>query len=143
MHISDKGLDLIKRFEGFRDTAYLCPAGVWTIGYGHTQDVKEGDTITQDKAEELLREEVAAKYEPIVVSNTNGLELTQGQFDALVSFVYNVGAYNFETSHLLSLLKAGDIEGAAAQFERWNRAGGKVLDGLTARRAAERELFLS
>ena len=143
MHISDKGLDLIKRFEGFRDTAYLCPAGVWTIGYGHTQDVKEGDTITQDKAEELLREEVAAKYEPIVVSNTNGLELTQGQFDALVSFVYNVGAYNFETSHLLSRLKAGDIEGAAAQFERWNRAGGKVLDGLTARRAAERELFLS
>lgn len=143
MHISDKGLDLIKRFEGFRDTAYLCPAGVWTIGYGHTQDVKEGDTITQDKAEELLREEVAAKYEPIVVSNTNGLELTQGQFDALVSFVYNVGAYNFETSHLLSQLKAGDIEGAAAQFERWNRAGGKVLDGLTARRAAERELFLS
>lgn len=143
MHISDKGLDLIKRFEGFRDTAYLCPAGVWTIGYGHTQDVKEGDTITQDKAEELLREEVAAKYEPIVVSNTNGLELTQGQFDALVSFVYNVGAYNFETSHLLTRLKAGDIEGAAAQFERWNRAGGKVLDGLTARRAAERELFLS
>lgn len=143
MHISDKGLDLIKRFEGFRDTAYLCPAGVWTIGYGHTQDVKEGDTITQDKAEELLREEVAAKYEPIVVSNTNGLELTQGQFDALVSFVYNVGAYNFEASHLLSQLKAGDIEGAAAQFERWNRAGGKVLDGLTARRAAERELFLS
>lgn len=143
MHISDKGLDLIKRFEGFRDTAYLCPAGVWTIGYGHTQDVKEGDTITQDKAEELLREEVAAKYEPIVVSNTSGLELTQGQFDALVSFVYNVGAYNFETSHLLSRLKAGDIEGAAAQFERWNRAGGKVLDGLTARRAAERELFLS
>lgn len=143
MHISDKGLDLIKRFEGFRDTAYLCPAGVWTIGYGHTHDVKEGDTISQDKAEELLREEVAAKYEPIVAANTDSLELTQGQFDALVSFVYNVGAYNFETSHLLTHLKAGDIEGAAAQFERWNRAGGKVLDGLTARRAAERELFLS
>ena len=143
MHISDKGLDLIKRFEGFRDTAYLCPAGVWTIGYGHTHDVKEGDTISQDKAEALLREEVAAKYEPIVTANTEGLELTQGQFDALVSFVYNVGAYNFETSHLLTYLKAGDIDAAAAQFERWNKAGGKVLDGLTARRAAERELFLS
>ena len=123
MHISDKGLDLIKRFEGFRDTAYLCPAGVWTIGYGHTQDVKEGDTISQDKAEALLREEVAAKYEPIVTANTEGLELTQGQFDALVSFVYNVGAYNFETSHLLAHLKAGDIDAAAAQFERWNKAG--------------------
>lgn len=143
MHISDRGLDLIKQFEGFRDTAYLCPAGVWTIGYGHTDGVAEGDTISEEQASALLAQEVAAKYEPIVARNTEELELTQGQFDALVSFVYNVGAYNFETSHLLTHLKAGDIDAAAAQFERWNRAGGKVLDGLTARRAAERELFLS
>lgn len=143
MHISDKGLALIKQFEGFRDTAYLCPAGVWTIGYGHTADVKEGDTMTEEQASELLTQEVAAKYEPIVAEHTQGLELTQGQFDALVSFVYNVGAYNFSKSHLLKLLKEGKPDAAAEEFGRWNRARGKVLEGLTARRAAERELFLS
>lgn len=139
MHTSQKGLDLIKSFEGLRLSAYRCPADIPTIGYGTTAGVKMGDTITKERAEELLREDVK-RFEGYV-NRLVKVPLTQGQFDALVSFVYNLGAGNLSSSTLLRLLNAGDYAGAAAQFERWNKAGGKTLAGLVRRRAAERALF--
>ncbi|WP_104097390.1 lysozyme [Stutzerimonas kunmingensis] len=141
MHISQKGLDLIKSFEGLRLSAYKCPADVWTIGYGATAGVKAGQTITKERAEELLREDVK-RFEGYVERLVK-VPLTQGQHDALTSFVYNLGAGNLSNSTLLRLLNAGDYAGAAAQFDRWNKAGGKVLAGLVRRRAAERALFES
>lgn len=139
MHTSQKGLDLIKSFEGLRLSAYKCPADVWTIGFGTTAGVKPGQTITKERAEELLREDVK-RFEAQVLRLVK-VPLTQGQHDALVSFVYNLGAGNLSNSTLLRLLNAGDYAGAAAQFDRWNKAGGKVLAGLVRRRAAERALF--
>jgi lysozyme len=139
MHTSQKGLDLIKSFEGLRLSAYKCPADVWTIGYGTTAGVKPGQNITKERAEELLREDVK-RFEQQVMRLVK-VPLTQGQFDALTSFVYNLGAGNLSNSTLLRLLNAGDYAGAAAQFDRWNKAGGKVLAGLVRRRAAERALF--
>ncbi len=139
MHTSQKGLDLIKSFEGLRLSAYRCPADIPTIGYGTTAGVKMGDTITKERAEELLREDVA-RFEAQVLRMVK-VPLTQGQHDALVSFVYNLGAGNLSNSTLLRLLNSGDYKGAAAQFDRWNKAGGKTLAGLVRRRAAERALF--
>jgi lysozyme len=139
MHTSQKGLDLIKSFEGLRLSAYKDVVGVVTIGYGTTSGVKMGDTITKERAEQLLREDVE-RFESQVLRLVK-VPLTQGQHDALVSFVYNLGAGNLSNSTLLRLLNAGDYAGAAAQFNRWNKAGGKVLSGLVRRRAAERALF--
>jgi len=139
MHTSQKGLDLIKSFEGLRLSAYKDVVGVVTIGYGTTSGVKMGDTITKERAEELLREDVK-RFEGQVLRLVK-VPLTQGQLDALVSFTYNLGAGNLGNSTLLRLLNAGDYAGAAAQFDRWNKAGGKVLAGLVRRRAAERALF--
>ncbi len=139
MHTSQKGLDLIKSFEGLRLSAYKCPADVWTIGYGTTAGVKPGQTITKERAEELLRDDVK-RFEGQVLRLVK-VPLTQGQFDALVSFTYNLGAANLGNSTLLRLLNAGDYKGAAAQFDRWTKAGGKELPGLVKRRAAERALF--
>ncbi len=139
MHTSQKGLDLIKSFEGLRLSAYKCPADVWTIGYGTTAGVKPGQTITKERAEELLRDDVK-RFEDQVLRLVK-VPLTQGQLDALVSFTYNLGAANLGNSTLLRLLNAGDYKGAAAQFDRWTNAGGKELPGLVKRRAAERALF--
>lgn len=139
MHISETGLALIRQFEGLRLSAYRCPAGIPTIGYGTTAGVKMGDTITKERAEELLREDVK-RFEAQVLRLVK-VPLTQGQFDALVSFVYNLGAGNLSNSTLLRLLNAGDYKGAAAQFDRWVYASGKRLSGLVKRRAAERALF--
>jgi len=139
MHTSQKGLDLIKSFEGLRLSAYKDVAGVVTIGYGTTSGVKMGDTITKERAEELLREDVA-RFEA-QVQRLVKVPLTQGQHDALVSFVYNLGPGNLSNSTLLRLLNSGDYNGAAAQFDRWTKAGGKTLAGLVRRRAAERALF--
>jgi len=139
---SNAGLDLIKSFEGFSAKAYPDPAHGWnvpTIGYGTTAGVKMGDTITKERAEELLREDVK-RFEDQVLRLVK-VPLTQGQLDALVSFTYNLGAANLGNSTLLRLLNAGDYKGAAAQFDRWNKAGGKVLKGLVTRRAAERAMF--
>lgn len=141
MKISQDGLNLIKEFEGFRADAYLCPAGVWTIGYGHTGGVAEWQSVTKQEAEEYLKSDVA--FAEDVINEYVEVELTQHQFDALVCFVFNIGANAFRESTLLRLLNQGDSEGAAEQFLRWNKAGGKVLAGLTRRREAERELFLS
>ncbi|MCG6540156.1 lysozyme [Pseudomonas sp. KSR10] len=139
MHVSQRGLDLIKEFEGLRLSAYLCPAGILTIGYGTTAGVKEGQTITKKRAEELLREDVT-RFEQQVSRMVN-VPLTQGQFDALVSFTYNLGAANLSNSTLLRLLNAGLYADAALQFPRWNKAGGLVMAGLSRRRAAEQKLF--
>lgn len=102
--IGEKGLNLIKEFEGLRLVAYKCPAGVWTIGYGHTYNVKEGDIITEAQATEFLMEDISNAVD-IVAGSTMDVELTQNQFDALVSFTYNVGVKNFSDSTLLRKVK--------------------------------------
>lgn len=146
MQTSDKGIALIKQFEGCKLTAYQDSVGEWTIGYGWTQPVdgkpiRAGMTIKQETAERLLKTGLVS-YE-IDVSRLVKVSLTQGQFDALVSFTYNLGARSLSTSTLLRKLNAGDYAGAADEFLRWNKAGGKVLNGLTRRREAEHALFLS
>lgn len=130
---------VIRHFEGCELTAYKCPAGVLTIGYGHTKTVTKGMVITKHRAEDLLRQDLEWCERAI---NTNvTVPLTQNQYDALASFIYNVGAGAFKKSTLLRKLNAGDYAGASAQFPRWNKGGGRVLRGLTRRRQAERELF--
>ena len=146
MQTSEKGIALIKEFEGCKLTAYQDSVGVWTIGYGWTQPVdgkpiRAGMTIKQETAERLLKTGLVS-YESDV-SRLVKVGLTQGQFDALVSFTYNLGARSLSTSTLLRKLNAGDYAGASDEFLRWNKAGGKVLSGLTRRREAERALFLS
>lgn len=146
MQTSDKGIALIKQFEGCKLTAYQDSVGVWTIGYGWTQPVdgkpiRAGMTIKQETAERLLKTGLVS-YENDV-SRLVKVGLTRGQFDALVSFTYNLGSRSLSTSTLLRKLNAGDYAGAADEFLRWNKAGGKVLNGLTRRREAERALFLS
>lgn len=146
MQTSDKGIALIKQFEGCKLTAYQDSVGVWTIGYGWTHPVdgkpiRAGMTIKQETAERLLKTGLVS-YESDV-SRLVKVGLTQGQFDALVSFAYNVGSRALSTSTLLKKLNAGDIKGAADEFLRWNKSGGKVMPGLTNRRKAERALFLS
>lgn len=147
MKISEKGLELIRRFEGLRLRAYKCPAGIATIGYGSTRGVKMGMVITPAEAEQRLREDVA-RFEADVMYLVK-VKLTQGQFDALVSFAFNLGsdidtddiAEGLGDSTLLKLLNRGDYAGAAQQFKRWNKANGIELAGLTRRRAAEQALF--
>ncbi|EPL1955170.1 lysozyme [Citrobacter freundii] len=149
MQTSHKGIALIKGFEGCRLTAYPDPGtggAPWTIGYGWThpidgKPVKPGMTIDQETADRLLKTGLVS-YENDVLKLVR-VKLTKGQFDALVSFAYNVGSRALSTSTLLKKLNAGDIKGAADEFLRWNKAGGKVLNGLTRRREAERALFLS
>ncbi len=144
MKISNKGVGLVKHFEGLFLMSYLCPAQVWTIGYGHTGithndgTVKRGMKITQEKAEGLLAMDLNTKYAPDVIRMVK-VPLTQNQFDALVSFHFNTGALGKST--LLRKLNAGDYQGAAAEFGKWTRGGGRVLPGLVRRRKAERHLF--
>ena len=139
MKISNNGLDLVKHFEGLVLEAYKCPAGVWTIGYGHTKDVQPGDEWSEDHAEHMLEVEME-EYEKYI-NDLVTVELNQNQFDAMVSWVYNLGSSNLQASTLLKVLNAGDYEGVPAQIMRWNKAGGKVLEGLTRRRQAEADLF--
>lgn len=146
MQISPKGIALIKEFEGCSLTAYKDSVGVLTIGYGWTHVVdgkplRNGMTIDQAAAERLLKTGLVG-YENNVMKLVR-VKLSQGQFDALVSFAYNLGARSLSTSTLLKKLNAGDYTGAADEFPRWNKAGGKALNGLTRRREAEKALFLS
>lgn len=146
MQTSEKGVALIKVFEGCKLTAYQDSVGVWTIGYGWTQPVdgkpvRPGMVIDQETADRLLKTGLVS-YENDV-SRLVKVKLSQGQFDALVSFAYNLGARALSTSTLLKKLNAGDYAGAANEFPRWNKAGGNVMSGLTRRREAERALFLS
>ena len=138
--ISAAGLALIKRFEGLRLKAYRCPADVPTIGYGSTgAHVKMGMTITEAHAEQLLIKDLS-RFEQGVAQLLK--TATQGQFDACVSLSFNVGLAAFKGSTLLKKHNAGDYAGAADQFRRWNKAGGRVLAGLTKRREAERQLYI-
>tara|TARA_B110000208_G_C11553571_1_gene352610 strand:+ start:118 stop:561 length:444 start_codon:yes stop_codon:yes gene_type:complete len=141
MKISLEGLSLIKRFEGCRLKAYKCSAGVLTIGYGHTGGVTETDTITQDDANKLLQEDVA-KFEEYVDDNVI-VELNQGQFDALVAWTFNLGPGNLRESTMLKKLNKADYTSVPNEMKRWNKAGGKTLDGLIRRRNAEALLFQS
>ena len=146
MVVSKNGLNLIKEFESFKSKPYLCPSGVPTIGYGSTYypDGKkvtlQDKEITEQKASEIL-EYIANKDFGNNINKVVKVPLNQNQFDALVSFAYNVGNGNFNSSTLLRKLNSSDYEGAANEFKKWNRSGGKILAGLARRRKAEKELF--
>lgn len=139
MRTSKNGIDLIKAHEGLRLNAYLCPAGVPTIGYGHTKNVKLGDKITSEQAEKFLIEDLRTAENEV---NKLNLNINQNQFDALVSFIFNVGVGNFRKSTLLKRMKINvndpDIE---VQFNKWIYGGGKILPGLVKRRKDEAELY--
>lgn len=135
MIISNKGLDLIKKFEGCRLKAYKDPAGVWTIGWGHTKGVKAGDEITQEQADKLLRDDLAV-YETKVDKYDNKYHWNQNQFDALVSFAYNIGSIDQLTSNGRRSIKT-----ISEKILEYNKAGGKKLEGLVRRRKAEKALF--
>ena len=139
--ISQAGIDLIKRWEGYRSQAYLCPGNIWTIGYGHTKGVRQGQVISQAQAERLLKEDL--KYFEKEVDNLVAVPINQAQFDALVSFAFNVGVNALAKSTLLKLLNQKDYAGAASQFGRWVYANKKRLPGLVKRREEEKKLFLS
>lgn len=139
MKIAKNGIDLIKSFEGFRSVAYLCPANVLTIGYGHTKTVKIGQKITELQAEKLLLDDLATAENYV---NSLKLNINQNQFDALVSFVFNCGSGNFAKSTLLKMIRVNpNSDNIRFEFSRWNKGGGKVLGGLTRRRKAESDLY--
>lgn len=141
MRTSESGIELIKKYEGCKLEAYRCPAGVLTIGYGSTKDVSEGDCITQDEAERRLESDIKYKAE-VFVDNFVSVKLNQNQYDALVSFTFNLGGGNLQKSTLLKKLNSGDYNGAAKEFTRWVYANGKKLNGLVKRRKDEKKLFL-
>jgi lysozyme len=149
MKTSEKGIYLIKHFEGCKLKAYKCSAKVWTIGWGHTRGVKEGDTCTQEEADQMLVEDleefeiaVTNAVKPDVAYGSAGKSpLNQNQFDALVSWTYNLGPTNLHASTLLIRLNEGKFDEAPDEIRRWNRAGGKVVAGLVRRREAEALLF--
>ncbi|THD56998.1 lysozyme [Enterobacteriaceae bacterium ML5] len=141
MKLSEHGLNLIKHMEGLRLKAYQCSAGVWTVGYGHTAGVRSGDVIDEVQAALFLLEDIVESEN--AVTCLVKVPLKQNQFDALVSFVFNLGIGNFAASTLLRKLNAGDYTGAAGEFPRWVHAGGNYLPGLARRREAERSLFLT
>lgn len=146
MRISDEGLEFVKKHEGVIDHVYLDPVDLPTVGVGHLLSPYEedlwpvGTKLTRDQIDILLREDVREAEECVSESVTSDLD--QSQFDALVSFVFNVGCGAFKKSTLLRLLNAGLIEDAAEEFQKWRMAKGKVLPGLVKRREAEKALFL-
>jgi len=139
--ISDSGLEMLKQFEGLRLKAYQDSAGVWTIGYGHTKTAYPGMVITRSEAERLLRQDLQ-RFEKGVRDRVS-VPLTQNQFDALVSFSFNVGVGAFSKSTLLKRLNQKDYAGAKQEFRRWVYAGGRRLQGLVNRRNREARLFAS
>lgn len=145
MKVTDAGLDLIKKHEGLRLTAYRCPAGVWTIGYGITSSagvgkVTPGMKITEAEADDMLRRALFVYERGVQDALTR--RPTRAQFDAMVSLAFNIGVPAFRKSSVVRHFNAGDLERAAGSFLLWNKAAGKVLHGLTKRRQAEREWFL-
>ena len=139
MSLSQAGLNLIKSHEGLRTSAYQDPVGVWTIGYGHTGTAKPGQKINEAQAEQLLRKDVG--WAEDAVRKNVKVPLTQGQFDSLVSFTFNLGAGALGKSTLLQKLNAGDYAGAQAEFGKYVHAGGRVLPGLVRRRNEEAQMF--
>jgi lysozyme len=138
--INKAGIDLVKRFEGCKLAAYKCPAGVWTIGYGHTGDVKEGMRITPHQADVILDYDLGRFAKAI---HSRFPSLNENQYAACVSLAFNIGVTRFLSSTLAKRIAAKDFDGAADEFLRWDKAGGKVLAGLVRRRIAERDLFLT
>jgi lysozyme len=139
VNISEEGISLIKKFEGCELRSYQDAVDVWTVGYGHTKDVKPGQMITKEEAEEMLIEELTEYCS--YVETAVEVPLHQNQFDALVSWTYNLGPTNLNSSTMLKKLNAGEYEDIPEQIKRWNKAGGKVLPGLERRRLAESLLF--
>lgn len=136
-----KGIALIKEFEGLRLKAYKCPGGVWTIGYGHTAGVKPGMVISEAQAEEYLMADLIASEKYL---NDLRLAINQNQFDALISFIYNVGTGNFSRSTLLRKVRANPQDNSIMdEFLRWVYSKGRVLPGLQRRRLAEMKLYFS
>jgi lysozyme len=147
--ISEKGLSLIKSYEGLKLEAYLCPAKVWTIGYGSTfylnnSRVKQGDKLNSiNEANSLLLHSLK-NYEACVIAGIKNTNINQNQFDALVSFTYNVGCAAFIRSTLLKLILINpNNELIKNELIKWNKGGGKVLPGLTKRRESEIKLYFS
>jgi lysozyme len=141
MTINEAGLNLLKRFEGLRLRAYRCPAGVWTIGYGHTgAEVMEGLSIGQEQAEALLRADLRV-FEAGLSRALGGAVTTPNQFSALVCLAYNIGLGACRASSVLRYHRNGKPHAAAQSFLLWNKAGGRVLPGLTRRRREEAELY--
>lgn len=141
MKASVYAYQLIKQFEGLRLEAYLCPAGIWTIGYGHTSDVSPNSFITTQEADEYLHRDVASVEMQL---NKLNLSLSQCQWDAIVSFVFNVGIGNFKASTLLAKIRINpDDNSIMDEFLRWVYANGKVMRGLQTRRLAEMKLYFS
>jgi len=145
--VNDAGLNLVRESEGFRGDAYRCPAGVWTIGYGHTDGVQPGQRVTREEAEQLLREDLdgsAAHVERLIT-----VALNDNQFAALVSFTFNVGEGNLESSTLWRKLNGGDHDSVPSEMSRWvkatdpNTGQKRTLPGLVRRRAAEGVLWLT
>lgn len=141
MRISDQGIEFIKRWEGLELVAYKPLAhDVWTIGYGHTgPDVHENLVINEERAEQLLRMDL--EFFEAGIRRAVEVPLKQHEFDALVSFVFNIGLAAFSRSTLLKHLNAGDYWSAAEEFRRWKFSGGQVVRGLVRRRAGEKLLF--
>ena len=146
MKTGQAGIELIKRFEGFSSTPYLCPADVPTIGYGNTRRIDgsrvamDDEPISEEAGEALLAHELLSFERSVGKLIT--AELTQVMFDALISFTYNLGSGNLQSSTLRMKLNRGHYEGAADEFPKWRKAQGRVLQGLVRRRIAERKLFL-
>ncbi len=146
MFMTDEGLDLIRQFEGFRAAAYRDPVGVWTIGYGHTSmagapEVTPGLTISENEAAQILARDVDQFARG--VRALLRVDLSDGQFSALVSFAYNVGLGALKKSSVLTAVNARDFAAVPRRLQLWTKAGGHVLPGLVKRRAAEAALFTS
>ena len=141
MKTSEKGINLIKKFEGCKLTAYKCPAGIWTIGYGHTRNVHKGEVIIQQQADELLKQDLLVYEEGI---NVMKLNINQNQYDSLVSFAFNLGLGALQKSTLLKRIKVNPNDTKIKdEFLRWSYAGGKQLKGLLLRRQAECDLYFN
>lgn len=138
MKISEAGIKLICKWEEFRSYAYVCPAGLWTIGYGHTGGVKPTDKIDIAQGEAYLRQDLEIVERCL---NALKLKLNQNQYDALCSLIFNIGIGKFKRSTMLRYLQAKQYDKASAEFLKWRKANGKVLKGLEARRKDEQELF--
>lgn len=149
MKTNKAGLDLIKSFEGFYAKPYRCPAGVLTIGYGHTDmagppEVKPGMHITKDQATKILAKDLEKYEKGVKDALGKSLEkLNENQFSACVSLCFNIGVGGFKKSSVARYIKKGKITQAANYFKLWNKAGGRVLKGLVRRRRAEAQLYLS
>lgn len=143
MKTNERARQIIKSCESLRLQSYLCPSGVWTIGWGHTAGVKPGQTITREQAEELFREDIGQKERAL--DGLLSVRLNDNQYSALVSLVFNIGQGNFAGSTLRKVINAGpdDREQITCQWKRWNKSGGKVLRGLTLRRQMELDLYFT